>query len=469
MFRIISYLLISVLTLSAESTKPLVPKVVIKYEAAVTMSKQEKVPYALLIHGSSWHPASQKFIDKLWQNQEFTKTLPAPLLLTAIHIKQHQTKEQREADEANFKSWKNRKISSFPCIQIYNHDGTLLKTYTGSELRKISTDTALTAHLKNTVEAIIKREQLLQQITKARTDKDQKLEASLLTQVIQLPLNSDKNLIEQLKKADPKDSSGQIAKATFRGWSYIRHITGLIKAKKVPQALEETKAHLTNSTFDNNQLALAYGARGMALAANNDFVPAWNAFKQAKATDPNGPSGEAMLQHGARIALTPSRAGFPPNSEFFNTDIGDNLTRDNASFTLSSVDPSDNPDHHPSLFSGNFAPTGFAFHTKAEKEAAIIIDLKKVCTLKAAQIYNRTGRRVQQRAATLTISTSLDAKTWNKLWQADKAQDDWEIKLATTVSTRYVKIALNSPSPEHLHLRGVNLFGETQASKPQIP
>ena len=198
------------------------------------------------------------------------------------------------------------------------------------------------------------------------------------------------------------------------------------------------------------------GAKGKALASQGKLTEAWHSFQEAQRVDPKGPNGKAMFRYGTRIAGIPSREAFPNQSTLRNKPIGSNLSRDHATFTMSSA-ASDNPKEHPTLFKGNYARSGYAFHTDAEKNAHIVVDLKSPCQVKALRIVNRNN--IHERAKTLTVWASTDQKSWQKIWAAKAAAPEWDIPLESPVTARYLKVGLNSPTPEHLHLRAVDVYG----------
>jgi hypothetical protein len=183
---------------------------------------------------------------------------------------------------------------------------------------------------------------------------------------------------------------------------------------------------------------------------------AWNAFQQAYEINPNSADSKAMLRYGIRVAGLPLREAVPPNSSLFGKNLGENLTRDHATFTISST-ASDEARNHASLFKGAYAKSGFAFHTDKEKGAHIIIDLKANCSINALRITNRNN--IHERAATLTVWTSTDQKSWTTRWAADKVAPVWDILLPSPVKAQYIKVGLAPEKTENLHLRAVDAFG----------
>ena len=453
MRTLFTFIALATLTTVALAAPTMAPN----YNDATAQAKAKKQPFAVYVHGSSWHRASQIFGEKIWQSPDFHQALKNPVILTNIHIKQHLDKETAKKEAAAYKGWNAKTIRSYPAVQIYGPDGLLLKSYLGRELRILTNPASLASHIDHITSLSNKRTSLLAQLVEAREKKDTQKEIGSLTSLIELPLNNEPKIIDQLKKADPKDTSGWQARLSFRNWEFVRHITGLINAKKADEALTQIDAMLDGKHHTPSQQCLILGAKGKTLVALGKLPEAWKTFQQAYQIDPKSPDGKAMLRYGIRVAGLSLREAVPTDSTLFDKDLGDNLTRDYATFTMSST-ASDDAKNHASLFKGPYAKSGFAFHTDKQKGAHIIIDLKANCVVKTLRITNRNN--THERAATLTVWTSDDQKTWAKAWTAEKVAPAWDIILPAPISARYFKIGLSPETTEHLHLRAVVVYGK---------
>lgn len=446
------YSLITIpLLLGAVSAAPLRKDTFVE---ALAEAKKTARPVAVFVHGSSWHTASKNFGQKIWNNPEFTAALTHPVILTNIHIRQNLDKKTAAAEAAKYKGWNARTLSTYPAIQLYAPDDHLLKHFQGRDLRVLTTPASLASHLDQLLGAAAKRTTLLKAIADARSNKDTKSELKHLTALVELPFNNEPKIIEQLKKADPADTSGWQARLTFKGWGFVRHITGLINNKKSEQALKEIDALLKSPGHTPAQRALILGAKGKTLVAREEYSQAWEAYQQAHQADPNGPNGKAMLSYGIRTARSATRDYVPGHSALHGKKLGANLTRDHATATLSS--DYDGSGVHPSLFKGPPAARQHAFHTKNEKDAHVIIDLKAACTINALHITNRG--KLRERADSLTLWTSTDRKTWAQVWQASAVKPSWDILLEKPLTARYLKIGLSGRS-NFLHLRTIDAYG----------
>lgn len=133
--------------------------------------------------------------------------------------------------------------------------------------------------------------------------------------------------------------------------------------------------------------------------------------------------------------------------------FGKVLTADGATITSSSGSIRGN-----ALLQGGCADP-FAFHTDAERNPWLTIDLGKENELTGILIRNRTDT-CQDRAATLRARISSDGRQWRDVWQASGAEPLWEIPLAgKTLKARYVRMEAQPASPVPFHLHHLEVWG----------
>ena len=301
-FRCLAIATVSSMTLAYSATAQIHPpqaKVTRSgsFVTASTLAKIHRTPFAIYVHGSSWHPVSRVFKEKLWDASDLQSSLHHAVILSQIHIRQHLSKEQQKAAAIDYKGWKANSVRSYPAIQIYTADALLLKTYSGKELRILSSPRALAAHLDHILALAKKRKSLIKQI---QSTSDKKAQLQLLTTLIELPLNHGPLEVKLLKQIDPDDSSGWQAQLLFKNWNFVRHITALAKAKKTAQALQEIAKLLENPRLTTEQRCLTLGAKGKVLLSLGKTDEAWQAFLAAYQTAPKSPNALAMLNYGIR-------------------------------------------------------------------------------------------------------------------------------------------------------------------------
>lgn len=433
------------------------PKSADTFAEASALAAKEGAPIVIYVHGSSWHPASRLFGEKIWSSREFRSALPDEVVLTDIHLKQLLDEEEAKAQAKELEGWNRKTIRTFPALQVFGADGHLLKTVQGREMREIISPAILSKLVRESLVTVDQRKALLVEIEEARKNKDTEKELEALIRLVELPLNSEAKIGEKLKAVDPDDRSGWQARLGFGEWEFVRHVSGLIKNGKTDEALAEADRLLEISRHSPEQRALILGAKATALVKQDKVSEAWVLFEEARATDPVGPNGKAMWRYGVRVAGRPLRVVLPDGSALNGKELGENLSRDHATFTMSSSQH-DNPEFHASLFSGPSSPSGFAFHTGSEKDAHIVIDLHGECEVRALLITNRAS--ASERAESLTLWSSTDGKEWQKQWQAGEVLPFWDILLETPVKARFLKVGLDRGTPEFFHLNAVDIYGK---------
>ena len=136
-----------------------------------------------------------------------------------------------------------------------------------------------------------------------------------------------------------------------------------------------------------------------------------------------------------------------------------------ATVKTSSADPAYDPGK-PAALVAEAAVADFAFHTAQEKEPWVEIDLGRDVSVTGVRVRNRSAGK--ERAATLQLSVSTDGKTWQQVWQAERAEEIWEIPVTDFLAgaqvpgrkARYLRLSLHPEKPEYFHLRQVEVFGK---------
>jgi alpha-L-fucosidase len=124
----------------------------------------------------------------------------------------------------------------------------------------------------------------------------------------------------------------------------------------------------------------------------------------------------------------------------------------------------------PQLLVAETPASDFAFHTTAETNPWVTIDLGRQLSVTGVRILNRAhpDQGVENRAATLRLSVSTDGQTWQEIWKADKVATQWEIPVTDFVAgahipgrkARYLRLELKPSRLEILHLRQVEVWGK---------
>ena len=112
----------------------------------------------------------------------------------------------------------------------------------------------------------------------------------------------------------------------------------------------------------------------------------------------------------------------------------------------------------------------FAFHTAAEANPWVEMDLGREVSVTGVRVLNRTkfGQPGMDRAATLRLSISSDGKTWTEVWKAESGLPKWEIPVNDFLAgaqvpgrkARYLRLETKPETPDHFHLKQVQVYGK---------
>ncbi|MDF1754480.1 MAG: protein kinase [Verrucomicrobiales bacterium] len=138
------------------------------------------------------------------------------------------------------------------------------------------------------------------------------------------------------------------------------------------------------------------------------------------------------------------------------------ISRD-AEYRMGPVLQPGNNEHAAELMGGDVSAFSYAFYCKSNLgiRPEIMIRLKEPSTIKSILVENmRTSdKEYLDRAAGLTLWFSRDGNKWNRVWEANQVDSQWNIDLKGGVQAQYLKLGL--PANGRLHLREVVVFGES--------
>jgi hypothetical protein len=428
------------------------------------------VPLVVCIHGTAWQRASRAFVEDVWRSAALRRSLREQVVLAEIGIGQALDEQARQRQGEQTKGWNEKTVKTFPAIQFYSPDGHLLRTIAGEDFFGMDqSPEAVAAQLDQIVKAVRTRQQLLTALQSLQGQPARFVQ--VFEQLQDLPLDPQQADVAMLKAVDPTNTLLLEGPQTFPGWEFIRKTTAGLADGVDDEEVAAIEQMLANTRFSPLQRCLLFCAKGMLLAAADKPQEAWDSYWSGYLLDPEGPNGRAVLRHGYRTVGRTLRVGLPPDSPLGAHLTGGNLTRTGqATFGLSSRDPTyDDPQKHSSLFAG--ALQDFAFHTSEEVSPWVVVDLGEVCRVEAIEVVNRQSN--SQRAAGLSLWTSVDANRWQPEWQAPAVSSEWVIDLTSAAdgyrSARYVKLGLPPGKTGVLHLRAVNVYGLRPGEQPRTP
>jgi hypothetical protein len=100
-----------------------------------------------------------------------------------------------------------------------------------------------------------------------------------------------------------------------------------------------------------------------------------------------------------------------------------------------------------------------SFHTDAEKEPWVIIELKDEQPVIGLEILNRTDTH-WSRVKNLHVWLSSDGTHWEQVFNSAKAERRWWVDLKQPKHARYVKIGTVNAKLQFFHLKGVKVYAK---------
>lgn len=184
------------------------------FTAALEKAKSGGQDIAVLFHGSDWCLPGKKLAD-YWKTENFAKFAGDDLLVVDIDRKETPGPEDEVLAKKNEACPVNPR--SLPAIALFDHEGRLVAIREGSpELDSLGKPEQA---IQRAVEVRQKRDQLWKRAEGARGTQ----KAGLLAGGLDLlglgtgPKNVYQPVVEEIRKADPEDRGGALARYTFPG------------------------------------------------------------------------------------------------------------------------------------------------------------------------------------------------------------------------------------------------------------
>lgn len=289
---ILPFLLLSSLAPAAERAAD--------FPAALAKAKTGGEDIAVLFHGSDWCLPGRKWAQQ-WQADAFLRDAGKELLLVEIDRKENPT----VADEALAKLNEACPVQprSFPALALFDRDGRLIALREGTpELDSLGRPEQA---IRRAVEVRRKREELWKRAEGMRGPQ----RASSLAAGLDLlglgagPKDIYQPVIDEIRKADPEDRSGAVARYTFPGRKLLDLAVSQGKAGKFEEADREIGGWL-------GKPGLTKAQRQEALAARFALHQRWpekkaglpSILQEIESLDPKSELGTAATSYLAMLA-----------------------------------------------------------------------------------------------------------------------------------------------------------------------
>ncbi|WP_193213607.1 hypothetical protein [Luteolibacter marinus] len=261
MIRTISLMLLSGSLFAAERAAD--------FPAALDKAKAGGQDIAVLYHGSDWCAPGEK-VAAMWRRDDFEKGMGKDVVLVAIDRKERP--DEAEAATAKRNEACPVGVRSYPGIALFDAEGRLVAKREG--MSEIESMGAPGQALLRAVEVRRKRDALWQRAAKESGP----AAARLLGKGLDMmnlglgPKDVYKPVLERIRKEDPEDRSGYVARYTFPGMKLVESAMKLAGEQKFEDADKEIAAWLSKRSLLPDQ-------RQQALSARFALYNRWDARK----------------------------------------------------------------------------------------------------------------------------------------------------------------------------------------------
>lgn len=260
----------------------------------------------VLAHGSNWNTLGECVFDELWKNAEFASATGC--VLADVDVLQAPSAESKEVNDKRNEGWveKGSGLRTYPAMLAYAPDGMLIGSRQGAnlprqvvEIREVALQ--LAADCRRWME-------LSAAAAKAKAESNPTSELALLIQRDALPLNRHPSLLEDLRRLDPEDAGGHIARLSLPHWNtLVQQATSEAQAGKGEEAERRLLGHLSNTAYTREQRAALHLALGSVYRrwADHDELAAKH-MKTASSLAPDSVCGMAGMRLYLRLYGGPS-------------------------------------------------------------------------------------------------------------------------------------------------------------------
>lgn len=267
---------------------------------------EKKEVLLVLAHGSDWNILGERILDELWNDSEFLSKTGC--VLADVDVLQAPSTESKQANDTRNKGWveKGSGLRTYPAILAYAPDGTLIGSRQGADLpRKVVEIRDVTLKLAADCQAWV---ELTAAAAKAKAEADPTSELALLIQRDGLPLVRHPSLLEDLRRLDPHDASGHLARLSLPHWNtLVQQATSEAQAGKGEEAERRLLGLLSNTAYTREQRAGLHLALGSAYRhwTDHDELAAKH-MRTASTVAPDSVCGTAGMRLYLRLYGGPS-------------------------------------------------------------------------------------------------------------------------------------------------------------------
>jgi len=280
------------------------------YKEALARGQKDKRDLVVFVHGPDWCRIGEIFRERVWDNSAFRKKLGDGFVLFEAIVLEKPTESQKKALEARQKGLDTR-FQTYPVLVFIGPDGKRYGAALGSE-----TERAFPERLDDAVKLIHalrdareKRDAFLARAAKAPASEKPKW----LFLACEAGADRQKELLDLLKKADPENASGYVARVGFNGVGVLLRAKKFGDGKKFEDGEKWLNEQLRQKGLTDLQKQWVYTALGNLYRRwGGHDRQAWDTFMAATKIDPKTVMGRAaerlakkFIEPRLKVAETP--------------------------------------------------------------------------------------------------------------------------------------------------------------------
>jgi len=267
------------------------------YAEALEKAKADQRDVLVLVHGSDWCRAGERFKESVWDNPKFTEALGDGFVRFNVDVMENPTEQQKQTLADRHKGF-HVKFGNYPLLIMVEPDGTRYKTVTGSTFPSTREET--TALILESRRARETRDYLLGE---AERTKDQVERASILFEALQVGAGKREEIVEAVKQADPNDKSGYLANLTFDRNQVLARSRQLAMEEKYDEAIRWLDEMIAQQGLSVEQRQWVGTAKGQVLRSwEGHRDEAFAAYMAAHELDSESVPGIAAFRLGMKFA-----------------------------------------------------------------------------------------------------------------------------------------------------------------------
>lgn len=258
---------------------------------AQEQAKKTNSDYVVFVYGKGWDHLSTQYKARVWDQPETQAQLEPNTLVCEIYLAENPTEEEQNAQKERNKGF-GETVRSYPSVFMFGKDGSCYAALGGKD-NLPNNSNAVARKMAQLQRLARKRDAIMAQAGKAEGVQ----KAKLIGTAYDLPnlRHNNKEMLKEIKKADPDDKSGYVRRLSFSAWDLHQYLDKEKFSKE--EALKVMDEMLKDPAYTTVQKQEILGVRGTLLRRNKTEKSELSRnYLMMKKLDPNSMYGKAADQ-----------------------------------------------------------------------------------------------------------------------------------------------------------------------------